>query len=166
MYKFFTVTLVAFAFAAAAQNSIPSIDLKKLDGSSFNAKDIENGGKPIILNFWATWCKPCVNELTNITDGYEELQKETGVKLVAVSIDDARNSARVAPFINGKAWPYEILLDQNGDLKRQLNVNTIPHTFLVDGTGKIVWQHNSYNEGDEDHLFDLVRKLAKGEKIE
>ncbi len=136
-----------------------------MDGSSFNSANIQNDGKPIVLNFWATWCKPCVNELNNISDSYAELQKETGVKIVAISIDDARNSARVAPFVNGKGWNYEVLLDQNGDLKRQLNVNTIPHTFLVDGNGKIVWQHNSYNEGDEDHLFELVRKLAKGEKL-
>jgi peroxiredoxin len=149
----------------SCQNAIPSIDLKKMDGSSFNSANIQNDGKPIVLNFWATWCKPCVNELNNISDSYAELQKETGVKIVAISIDDARNSARVAPFVNGKGWNYEVLLDQNGDLKRQLNVNTIPHTFLVDGNGKIVWQHNSYNEGDEDHLFELVRKLAKGEKL-
>ena len=158
--------LSAFTFSAFSQNAIPSIDLKKLDGSQFNSANISNDGKPIILNFWATWCKPCVNELTNISDSYTELQKETGVKLVAVSIDDARNAARVAPFVNGKGWSYDILLDQNGDLRRQLNVNNIPHTFLVDGKGKIVWQHNSYNEGDEDHLFELVRKLAKGEKVD
>ncbi len=158
--------LSAFTFSAFSQNAIPSIDLKKLDGSQFNSANISNDGKPIILNFWATWCKPCVNELTNISDSYAELQKETGVKLVAVSIDDARNAARVAPFVNGKGWSYDILLDQNGDLRRQLNVNNIPHTFLVDGKGKIVWQHNSYNEGDEDHLFELVRKLAKGEKVD
>ena len=158
--------LSAFTFSAFSQNAIPSIDLKKLDGSQFNSANISNDGKPIILNFWATWCKPCVNELTNISDSSAELQKETGVKLVAVSIDDARNAARVAPFVNGKGWSYDILLDQNGDLRRQLNVNNIPHTFLVDGKGKIVWQHNSYNEGDEDHLFELVRKLAKGEKVD
>jgi peroxiredoxin len=93
------------------------------------------------------------------------VQKETGVKIYAISIDDARNAARIAPFVNGKGWPYEILLDQNGDFKRQLNVNTIPHTFLLDAKGKVVWQHNSYNEGDEDHLFELIRQVAKGETI-
>ncbi|MBX7182829.1 MAG: TlpA family protein disulfide reductase [Bacteroidia bacterium] len=165
MKKLFTILTLAIGISSYAQNTLPSIDIKKLDGSSFNTTQIQNNGKPIILSFWATWCKPCVNELTNILDSYPELQKETGVIIYAVSIDDARNAARVAPFVNGKSWPYEILLDQNGDFKRQLNVNTIPHTFLIDGSGKIVWQHNSYNEGDEEHLFELVRKLAKGETI-
>ena len=72
---------------------------------------------------------------------------------------------KVAPYVNGKDWAYEVLLDPNGDFKRAMNVNTIPHTFLMDGEGKIVWQHNSYSEGDEDELYDLVKKLANGERI-
>jgi cytochrome c biogenesis protein CcmG, thiol:disulfide interchange protein DsbE len=166
MKKLITLSFLFLGLNSFAQNNLPSIDIKKLDGSTFNTTLIQNDGKPIVLSFWATWCKPCVNELTNILDSYSDVQKETGVKIYAVSIDDARNAARVAPFVNGKAWPYEILLDQNGDFKRQLNVNTIPHTFLLDGKGKIVWQHNSYNEGDEDHLFELIKKVAKGEPIQ
>ena len=75
---------------------------------------------------------------------YEDWQKETGVKLVAVSIDDVRNAAKVGPLVNGKAWTYDVYLDQNQDLKRALNVNNVPHTFLLNGNGEIGWHHNAY----------------------
>ena len=148
------------------ETKIPAVMIKDLNERPFNTADIENEGKPIIINFWATWCVPCKRELDNIALLYEDWQEETGVKLIAVSIDDARNLSKVEPLVNGKGWEYEILLDLNGDLKRAMSVNGIPHTFLVDKNGNIVWQHNSYVEGDEYELYELVKKLAAGESIE
>ncbi|MFT6200512.1 MAG: thiol-disulfide isomerase/thioredoxin [Vicingaceae bacterium] len=137
-----------------------------MDGTTFNTGDIDNDGKPVIINFWATWCSPCKRELNNIADLYEDWVDETGVKLIAISIDDARNMAKVAPYVNGKGWEYDVYIDPNGDFKRALGVNNVPHTFLVDGKGKIVWQHNSYAEGDEYELFELVERLSRGESID
>ena len=105
-------------------------------------------------------------ELNNIAEMYDNWVEETGVKLVAISIDDTRNMAKVAPYVNGKGWEYDVYIDPNGDFKRALGVNNVPHTFLVDGNGKIVWQHNSYSEGDEYELIELVEKLNAGEKID
>ncbi len=150
---------------ALAQNKIPSAEVKKIAGESFNTSELSNDGKPMIISFWATWCKPCVQELTAIAEQYEEWQKETGVKVIAISTDDSRNMARVQPFVSSRSWEYEVYLDPNGDFKRALNVNNIPHTFLVDGKGEIVWQHNSYTPGDEEELYELVKKVAKGEAI-
>lgn len=158
--------LVITASNAQQQNTIPAAKVFQLDGTPFNTAEIENDGKPIIINFWATWCSPCKRELNNITEMYEEWQEETGVMLVAISIDDTRNMAKVAPYVNGKGWEYEVYIDPNGDFKRALGVNNVPHTFLVDGNGKIVWQHNSYSEGDEYELFELVKKLAAGQSID
>jgi thiol-disulfide isomerase/thioredoxin len=151
-----------------AQNNkgVPAINVKKMDGTTFNTGDIDNDGKPVIINFWATWCSPCKRELNNIADLYEDWVDETGVKLIAISIDDARNMAKVAPYVNGKGWEYDVYIDPNGDFKRALGVNNVPHTFLVDGKGKIVWQHNSYAEGDEYELFELVERLSRGESID
>jgi len=144
---------------------IPSVDIKDLKGNPFNTLHINNDGKPIILSFWATWCKPCIKELTAIADVYDEWVEETGVRLVAVSIDDARSSSLVEPLINGKGWEYQVLLDPNGDFKRAMNVGLIPHTFLLNGNGEIVWQHTSFAEGNELKMIDLVRKLNNGEEI-
>jgi len=145
---------------------LPSIDLRTAGGEPFNTADISNDGKPVILSFWALWCKPCIKELNTIADEYYDWQEETGVKLIAVSIDDSRSSSKVKPFADGNDWDYEILLDENGDFKRAMNVNMIPHTFILDGDGNIVWQHTSFSEGGELQLIDNVRKVAAGQKID
>ena len=156
---FAVVFLAMFSFA-----QIPASTIKTIDGKAFNTSKIENDG-PIIIDFWATWCKPCVKELEAIAESYEDWQDETGVKIYAVSIDNARSMGKVAPFVNGKGWEYEVLLDPNGDFKRAMNVVNVPHVFLLDKDGKIVYQHTTYAEGDEDELFELVKKVAKGESI-
>ena len=159
------LSALAFNSFAGDGDKIPSATLKKLDGSKINANTFSNDGKPMIISFWATWCKPCIAELNAIQDAYPDWVKETGIKLIAVSIDDARSVAKVNPMVKTKGWIYEIYTDENQDFKRAMNVNNVPHTFLVDVEGKIVWSHNSYAEGDEEKLFEHVRKLAKGEKL-
>jgi len=145
---------------------IPAVDIRTMDGKTFNTADISNEGKPVIITFWATWCKPCLKEHEAINEVYEEWVDETGLKLYAVSIDNARSSKSVMPLVNGKGWTFDVLLDENGDLKRALNVNIPPHTFIADGKGNILWQHVGYLEGDEHEYVEIVKKIIKGEKID
>jgi peroxiredoxin len=142
-------------------SQLPNINLKDVNGVTKNLSKFSNNGNPIIISFWATWCKPCKAELNTIAEDYDDWTEETGVKLIAVSIDDARSSTRVEPYINAQGWEYLVLLDPNGDLKRAMNVNNVPHTFLVDGNGKIVWDHNNYSPGDEEELYEELVKIAK-----
>ena len=122
--------------------NLPNVDVKKIDGSSFNFKNIDNNGNPIVISFWATWCKPCTKELNNIAEVYEDWQDETNVKLVAVSIDDRRSQSKVAPYVNSSGWEYEIYIDSNSDLKRAMGVSTVPHTFLLDKNKQIIWNNH------------------------
>jgi len=149
--------------AVAQGKTIPSVDLKTLEGQAENTNNIRNDGSPMIISFWATWCKPCINELNAINDMYEDMVEETGVRLVAISIDDSRTVSKVAPFINGQDWEFDVFLDTNGDLKRAMNVNFVPHTFLINGDREVISQHTSYAPGDEIKLFEMVKKAAKGE---
>lgn len=154
---------LGFSLSGTAQQErkVPAVEVKALDGSRFNTANLNNDGKPMIINFWATWCAPCKRELNTIADLYDDWVEETGVKLVAVSIDDARSEARVLPYVNSSGWDYEVFIDSNQDLKRALNVNNVPHTFLVDGAGNIVWQHNNYAPGDENELYRKIQELVQ-----
>ena len=150
-----------FTTLSLSQNrTLPSVEVKTLDGENINIQEIENSGKPIVINFWATWCKPCKKELNAIAEVYEDWQDETGVKLIAISIDDTRSMSRVAPYVNASDWDYEVYLDPNGDLKRVMGVSIVPHTFLLNGKNEIVWQHKGYVDGDEDDLLEQIKKIA------
>ena len=151
-----------FTTLSLSQNrTLPSVEVKTLYGGNINIQKIENSGKPIVISFWATWCKPCKKELNAIAEVYEEWQDETGVKLIAISIDDTRSMTKVAPYINSSDWDYEVYLDPNRDLARAMGVSTVPHTFLLNGANKIVWQHKGYVDGDEDELLEQIEKIAK-----
>ena len=142
-------------------SQIPSVELKNLDGTIINSKDFDNNGDPIIISFWATWCKPCKQELENIHEVYDDWREETNVKLIAISIDDARSTAKIKPLVNAKGWEYEIYQDSNQEFKTAMGVNPIPHTFLIDGNKKIVWDHVTYTDGDEDDLYLKVLELTQ-----
>ncbi len=140
--------------------SLPSIELKNMNGKTVNISELGLKG-PIVISFWATWCTPCKKELNAINELYQDWQDETGVTLVAVSIDDSKTKNIVPIYVNGKGWEYMVLMDPNGNLKRAMGVNNIPHTFLVNSNGKIVYSHNNYASGDEEHLYDEILKLVK-----
>ena len=165
MIKKLILSLFVIAFftvSSFSQNrTLPSVKVKNLKGSLVNIQTIENDGNPIVISFWATWCKPCKKELNTIAEVYEDWQEETGVKLVAISIDDSRSVSKVKPYVNSSGWEYEIYLDPNRDLSRSLGVSTVPHTFLLDGKGNIVWEHRGYIEGDEEELLEQIEQISK-----
>jgi cytochrome c biogenesis protein CcmG/thiol:disulfide interchange protein DsbE len=154
------VFLLAMTAEASAQ-TIPSVQLKDLTGSTVDTGTLENDGNPIVICFWATWCSPCKRELNNYMDYYADWQEETGVKIIAVSIDDTRSTKRVAPYFMSSGWEFEILLDPSGDFQRAMGVNNVPHTFVYNGEGELVWSHNNYAEGDEEELYEELLKLVE-----
>ena len=159
--RFFSLLFVLVAFALQAAAQLPSVTLKDINGKTVNTAELSNDGKPFIISFFATWCKPCNRELTAISEVYEEWQEETGVKLIAVSIDQAQNINRVKPLVDGNGWTYDVLLDPNSEFKRALGIQMIPYVLIVDGKGNIVYKHNGYTEGAEAELIEKVRGLLQ-----
>lgn len=159
--KKFIIIAVLVAVVQTVFAQLPHVTLKDINGKAVRLDTLSNGGKPIIIDFFATWCKPCNRELSAISEVYDQWQSETGVRLIAVSIDQAHHINKVKPLVDQLGWPYEVLLDPNSELKRALGVQLIPYTLIVDGDGKIVYKHSGYVDGEEEELFEQVKKIVE-----
>ena len=160
MKKIIASIITALIFTVSfGQNDLPDVKLKTLTGDEIRFNTLgRNNDTILIVSLWATWCVPCIQELEAISEQYDDRQKETPFKLIAISIDDSRTAQRVKPFVKGRGWPFEIYLDINSDLKRALNINDVPHVFIIKN-GKIVYQHNGYVAGNEEELFEKMKTL-------
>jgi len=94
-YILLSTLLIGNAFSQEEPNKLPAVDIKNIDGTTFNTSKITNDG-PIFLSFWATWCKPCIKELIAIDENYIDWQEEIGLKVYAISIDDSKSMSRVS----------------------------------------------------------------------
>lgn len=157
------MTLLATMLFATQQvyAQLPAVTLKTIDGKTVSVDTLSNNGKPFIIDFFATWCKPCNRELDAIAEVYEDWQKETGVKIFAISVDQAQNIQKVKPLVDNHGWEYDVLLDPNSDLKRALGIQAIPYVLVCDGEGKIVYKHMGYTDGEENELIEKVKEAAK-----
>ena len=159
--KKFILTAIGAILFMGAQAQLPKVSLKDINGKSVVTDTLSNDGKPFIIDFFATSCKPCNRELDAISEVYDDWKDETGVKIIAVSIDQAQNINKVKPLVDNHGWEYEVLLDPNSELKKALGIQTIPYVLIVDGKGKIVYRHNGYTDGAEAELIEKVRELLK-----
>ena len=153
--------LCVMGLAVSASAQLPKVQIKDISGRTVSTDTLSNDGKPFIIDFFATWCKPCNRELDAIAEVYDEWVEETGVKIFAVSIDQAQNINKVKPLVDNHDWEYDILLDTNSDFKQALGIQMIPYVLIVDGQGKIVYKHNGYTDGAETELIEKVRELIK-----
>ena len=156
---FFIIALMAVVQISFAQ--LPQVTLKDINGKAVRLDTLSNNGKPFIIDFFATWCKPCNRELDAIAEVYEEWQEETGVKIFAISIDQAQNINKVKPLVSNHGWEYDVLLDPNSDFRRALGIQMIPFVLVCDGQGNIVYKHNGYTDGAEIELIEKIRELVK-----
>jgi thiol-disulfide isomerase/thioredoxin len=157
----YLLILLCFSLVQLNAQTVPSAKVKNIQGEGIDFNSVIEPGKITVISFWATWCGPCIKELQAIDQYYEEWQQKYNMKLVAVSIDDSRNVKKVKPKVLGEGWQYEIILDENQDLARAMNVNNPPMTFIVDAKGTIVYSHQGYTPGAEDELELQLKKLIK-----
>ncbi len=157
--KYLFATLLFVSVTAFAQKQMPSINLQDLNQNSVNVyEDFAEEDKIYIFSFWATWCAPCINELQDINDYYQDWKEELNLEVVAVSVDDSRTKKRINPLVNGKGWEYTILLDTNQELKRALSIANVPYMIIVKNK-EIVGIHNGYSEGVIEELYNELKAL-------
>ena len=164
MRKIVFQLMMVIAFLSLSQSAtaqLPAVTLKTMDGQAIKTDTLSNNGKPFIIDFFATWCKPCNRELDAISEVYADWQEETGVKIFAVSVDQAQNIQKVKPLVNNHGWEYDVLLDPNSDFRKALGAQMRPFVVVCDGKGNIVYRHNGYTDGAEEELIEKVRELVK-----
>lgn len=149
-----------FCTICFAQKTLPNIALTDIDGKSTNILNEISEDKITVLDFWATWCVPCINELDAISEVYEDWQEALDLEIIAIATDDARTQKRIKPLVNGKGWEYKILIDKNQELKRTLNISVIPHVIILKGS-EILYRNTGYTPGAEEELFDIIKKYSK-----
>lgn len=142
------IILLLLSFNNYAQE-IPIASLETPDGDSISSEIfMQQSGKPIVLTFWATWCIPCLTELSSVNEQIEIWKEKYSFDLYAISVDDNRTAKKVPTLVAGKGWPFKILLDTNQDFKRRLNINSIPYLIVVKN-GKIIYKKTGFVKGDE-----------------
>ena len=157
MKTLFSILLIGlFAFSLSAQ-SVNNLRLKTVDNKRFEIKEYLDKG-PVVIAFWATWCKPCRKELPAIKEVYEKY-KDQGLTILAISIDSPRSLSKVKSFVKSSDLPYEFLIDPNGEQSTKLQVKDIPYTLLANKSGEIVYTHRGYREGDEKELDEKISEL-------
>ena len=159
MKKLLFLMLAVMVGVGASAQSLPDVKIENQEGKVVSTKSLADG-TPMIISFWSTTCKPCIQELNAINDNLADWLEEVDMKVVAVSVDDARTVSRARAMTKGQGWDdYVCLYDKNQDFKRAMNVSLTPHTFIVDGKGNIVYSHSGYTPGSEQELFEKIKKL-------
>ena len=157
------VLAISLFISTLAFAQVPPVKVENSKGESFDTKTLVEAGKPMIVSFWSTSCKPCIRELDAIYDALPDWKEEADFKVVAVSTDDSRLLAKARSFAEGRGWgeDYVLLFDKNQDFMRAMNVSVVPHVFVIDGKGKVVYSHTSYVPGNELELFAAIKKCSK-----
>ncbi|MBD80675.1 MAG: hypothetical protein CL840_17305 [Crocinitomicaceae bacterium] len=151
--------LVVTAFAQQLA-SLPAVQLQTITGESVSTNEITNDGSPILIIVWATWCHHATDGMTSINDEFlDDWIEKYNLKVVGISVDDARNTVKVGPIVNGNGWDFEHFMDPNGDFKRAMGVNAPPHLFIINGKREVVWSFNSFNPGDETEIEKILESI-------
>ena len=137
----------------------PDFVVKNLKGQDVTLSDFN--GKVVLLNFWATWCAACREEMASMQNLYSSLGKD-GVEVLAVSID-RWNEDRIQKYVKKNNLTFPVLLDQNQKVRKQYHVRGVPTSYLIDGKGKIRGYASGARSWDSTDSQDLLLSLKSND---
>jgi len=152
--------LLSVGLGAAAQR-IPSVTLQDGASKAVTTASLVDGKTPFVVSIWMTTCKPCLKELDILAEELLFWEASFPLRIYAVSMDDSRSMKRAVAMAQGRDWEgITALFDVNADLRRALNVSSVPQVFVYDKDGNLFYTHIGYRPGDEQELLDQVKKCA------
>ena len=149
----FSFLFFAFTFSFS-QKIDKNIILNPLMGKKIKLENYLSDG-PVLINFWATWCAPCIKEMPYL-DQFEKKYKDKGFSVLAISVDNQKSLSQVRSFIKTKKFSFDIFLDPNMQIFKKLNGNLMPTNVLIDKNGKVFWRHYGYLPGDEKKMEEQI----------
>lgn len=157
--SFLTILVTINTFAQS--NELPNTSIKDLaTNKSVAFNETVEPGKVTLISFWATWCVPCIKEIKTFKKNLPEWQKEVDFNYITVSTDETSREAMARNYVKSSGWKFPNYIDVNSDLKRSLGFYEIPYTIIVDKNGKIVYTHQSFQQGSEKEVFEQIKKYA------
>lgn len=140
---------------------VTNFRLKNLDNRMVSYQELK-GEQFTVIDFWATWCKPCVKSIPKLVEISDEFSSK-GVQFIGISIDGPRNLAKVKPFAKSLGVNYPILLDVNSEVMARLQVRAVPTLLIVNNENEIVYFHEGYKSGEEEEIREKLLQLTTNE---
>lgn len=154
---FFAILIVVFGFGFVA-DSAKNFKLANLQNQQVELKKLLEKG-PVLVDFWATWCKPCIKAFPELEAMYQKY-KDKGLTVVGINTDGPRSQAKVKPFVDNLKISFPILVDLNGDVMRQYRVMVLPTTFLIAPDGKILKTSTGYLPRKMKKIDEMIGKMV------
>jgi thiol-disulfide isomerase/thioredoxin len=154
------LSLLVFLFASATTGpKVHNFSLKNLENRTTTYEDLK-GEKLTVIDFWATWCKPCIKSIPKFIEMNDELET-LGVSFVGISVDGPRNLSKVKPFAKSLGIDYPVLLDTDNTLMTRLRVQAVPTLLIVNSEDEVVYFHEGYAPGEEKKIEAEIKKLLE-----
>lgn len=155
-YFILLLGLMVLTTTAKSQRVYP-FELENTQGELVSYDEIR-GNKVTVIDFWATWCKPCIASIPKLVALSRQFDSRE-VSFIGISIDSPRNISRVRPFVESKGVSYPVLLDLNQELMREYNITSIPTLLIVNSNNEVIAVHEGFAPGDEEKIAEEINAL-------
>ena len=159
MIKRLLLIVIILSTVLVGQNKVPDIRLTKLNGQPAQLYSYLKEG-PVLINFWATWCAPCKKEMVYLNQ-FEKKYANQGFSILSISTDSPKTLSSVRSYIRAKKYTFDVFIDPNRQIFKQLNGNLMPTNILVGQDGSILWRHYGYLPGDEKNMEIEIKTALK-----
>ncbi len=150
-----------YLFISPLSSKIGNFRLNDVENKSVSYAEVK-GKKVTVIDFWATWCKPCVRSIPKLVKLHEQY-KAQGVQFIGINVDGTRNLPKVKPMAHSLGITYPVLLDVNSQVMTDLKVTQMPTILVVNERDEIVAFHQGYRPGEEEVLEKEIKKLLRPE---